>query len=117
MDGLERRANKRYVIDGLLMEIGGVVHETVDVSARAVAVVRRPGIDYKQIKGACRFTSEKGRPLNQRLSSVKYLYERAATVVLEYVILEYQLDMEIWESILNRHDVRADQIMLEDVFG
>jgi hypothetical protein len=117
MPEFERRANKRYVIDGLLMEIGGIVHETVDVSTRAVAVVRRPGVDYRQLTGPFRFKSAAADELNQRVSSMKYLYERAATVVLEYVILEYRVDRDVWESVLSRHDVRADQVLFEDVFG
>jgi hypothetical protein len=117
MHAFERRASKRYVIDGLLMEIAGVVHETVDISTRAVAVVRRPGVDYTQAQGPFRFKCANARELNRPVSAVKYLYERAATVVLEYVILEYEVDRDVWESILSRHDVRSDIVPLEDVFG
>lgn len=117
MHGLERRATKRYVIDGLLVEIGGVVHETVDVSTRAVAVVRRAGVDYARVKAPFRFKCAAVRELNRPVDKMNRLYERAATVVLEYVILEYEIDRAQWESILSRHDVRADVVPFEDVFG
>jgi len=117
MNGSERRATKRYVIDGLLVEIDGVVHETVDVSTHATAVVRRAGIDYSRVKGPFRFTCESISDLNHPISEMKFLYERAATVVLEYVILEYKVDRDAWESVLSRHDVRADVVPFEDVFA
>ena len=117
MLGSERRAHKRYVIDGLFVEIGGVVHETADLSTHAVAVVRRAGVDYAQMKPPFRFKSAGARELNQPVDKMTRLYERPATVVLEYVILEYEVDRATWEGILSRHDVRADIVPFEDVFG
>jgi hypothetical protein len=117
MHGLERRATKRYVIDGLLVEIGGVVHETIDVSTRAVAVVRRAGIDYAQVRPPFRFKCAGVAELNRPVDKMNRLYERAVTVVLEYVILEYEIDPREWERILSRHDVRADVVPFEDMFG
>ncbi len=113
----ERRAHKRYVIDGLLVEVDGVVHETVDVSNCAVALVRRENIDYAKVKGPFSFKSAKVAELNRPIAEMAFLYQRAATVVLTYVILEYKTDRSAWEDILSRSDVRADLIPLEDVFG
>ena len=117
MNGSDRRAAKRYVIDDLLVEIGGVVHETVDISTRAVAIVRRAGVDYSRVTGPCSFKSASVSELNRPISEMKFLYQRAATVVLEYVILEYKVDCDAWERVVSRHDVRADVSPLEDVFG
>lgn len=112
-----RRAAKRYVIDGLLVEIAGIDHETVDVSACAVAVVRRAGVDYANAKGPFRFKCNKVGELNHPISDMKFLSGRRATVVLEYVILAYDVDRDVWENVLSRHDVRAGVVAFEDVFG
>ena len=117
MQGSERRAAKRYVIDGLLVEIGGAAHETIDVSSCAVAIVRRSGIDYSRVKGPFRFKSSDVEELNRPIAEMKFVYERAATVVLTYIVLEYKIDRTVWDGILSRHDVRADVVPFEDVFG
>lgn len=108
----ERRAHKRYVIDGLMVELAGAVHETVDISARAVAVVVRPGIDYAALKPPFRFASEKAERLNRHIPNMRRLYERDRVVVIDYFI-----DDPEWDNTLAAHDVRADVTPLEDVFG
>jgi hypothetical protein len=108
----ERRAHKRYVIDGLMVDIAGVAHETVDISIRAVALVRRPDIDYAALKPPFRFASEKDQGLNRNIPNMRRLYERGRIVVVDYFI-----DDPEWESTLAAYDVRADVKPLEDVFG
>ncbi|MDZ4870281.1 MAG: hypothetical protein SGI91_23400 [Alphaproteobacteria bacterium] len=108
----ERRAHKRYVIDGLMVELAGVVHETVDISVRAVAVVIRPGVDYAALKPPFRFTSEKAEGLNRHIPNMRRLYERGRVVVVDYFI-----DDPEWDNTLAAYDVRADVKPLEDVFG
>lgn len=107
----ERRAIKRYVIDGLLLEIGGVDHETIDVSGRSVAVIRVAGVDYRHLQAPFRFKSRKNAAIDQSVSALRIIGERAATIVLEYRIKNRE-----WEATLKRHDVRAGDA-LEDVFG
>jgi hypothetical protein len=111
MHGSERRSHKRYVVDGLMVDIDGVPHETVDVSVRAVAVVRRAGVDYGKIKGPCRFVSAKAGPLNSPILSLHRLYERGPVVVLDYF-----LGRQDWEAVLTANDVRADLAPLQNVF-
>jgi hypothetical protein len=108
----ERRAHKRYVIDGLMVELAGVVHETVDISVRAVALVRSPDIDYAALKPPFRFASEKAQGLNRHIPNMRRLYERGRVVVIDYFI-----DDPEWEITLAADDVRADVKPLEDVFG
>jgi hypothetical protein len=107
----ERRAHKRYVIDGLMVDLAGVAHETVDISIRAVAVVRRPGVDYATLKPPFRFASETAEGLNRHIPNLRRLYERGHIVVLDYFI-----DDAAWEATLAAYDVRADVKPLEDVF-
>lgn len=107
----DRRAIRRYVIDGLLVEIGGVDHETVDVSARSVAVIRVPGVDYGDLKAPFRFKSRKSAVIDHSVSDLRIIGERAAAIVFEYRIKDRE-----WEATLQRHDVRAGAA-LEDVFG
>lgn len=109
--GIERRAHKRYVIDGLMVELAGVVHETVDISTRAVALVHRPDIDYATLKPPFRFMSEKAEGLNRHIPNMRRLYERGRVVVVDYFI-----DDAEWETTLAAYDVRADVKPLEDVF-
>lgn len=108
----ERRAQKRYVVDGLMIELAGVVHETVDVSTNAVGVVRRSGVDYGALKPPFRFLSEKAEGPSRHIPNMRRLYERGPVVVLDYYI-----DDAAWEATLEAHDVRADVKPLEDVFG
>src|SRR5262245_36299026 len=109
--GAERRALKRYVVDGLLLEIGGVEHETIDVSPRSVAAIRVPGVDYRQLKAPFRFKSRKSAEIDQSISALRIITERAATIVFEY-----HVKSPAWEKTLRRHDVRAGA-ELDDVFG
>ena len=109
---IERRAHQRYVIDGLMVELAGVVHETVDVSVRAVALVARPGVDYAALKPPFRFASEKAEGLNRHIPNMRRLYERGRVVVIDYFI-----DDPEWDNTLAAYDVRADVKPLEDVFG
>jgi hypothetical protein len=108
----ERRAHKRYVIDGLMVDIGGALHETVDISIRAVAVVRKPDMDYAQLTPPFRFLNEKAPALNQPIPHAQRLYERGRIAVIDYVV-----EHPHWEPVLAAHDVRADVKPLEDVFG
>jgi hypothetical protein len=117
MSGSDKRSARRYVIDDLRVEIDGVVHEVVDVSTRAVAVVGRAGLDYSMVKQPCRFLSASTSELARPISEMKFVTQRGVTVVLDYVILEYRLDVKAWEDVLRRNDVRADVVPLEDVFG
>ena len=107
----DRRSHKRYVIDDLKVEVGGVAHETVDVSIRAVAVVRRPGVDYAKIQPPYRFASAKSAPLSRPILHLSRLYERGPVVVLDYY-----MGVDDWEAVLAAHDVRADVEPLQDVF-
>jgi len=109
--GADRRATERYVIDGLLLEIGGVDHETIDVSARSVAVVRVAGVDYRDLRAPFRFKSRKSAAIDHSISGLRIIGERAATIVFEY-----RIKNDDWEATLQRHDVRAGA-GLEDVFG
>lgn len=108
----ERRAQKRYVIDGLLVEAGGIVHETVDVSAHAVAIVAIVGFDYTRLRPPYRFLSRAARDLNRPFSQTRQLYRRGPLVVLAY-----DIDDDDWDSALAAYDVRADMTPLDDVFG
>lgn len=107
----ERRANNRYVIDGLMVELAGVVHETIDISSGAVAIVRRPGFDYAALTPPFRFLSEKCPHLNRHIPNMRRLYERSPVVVIDYFI-----DDIGWETTLAANDVRAGVKPLEDVF-
>ncbi len=107
----DRRSHKRYVIDGLMIEVGGVVHETVDISIRAVAVVRKPNVDYGKIQSPYRFVSAKSAQLARPILHLHRLYERGPIVVLDYY-----MGVDGWEAVLAAHDVRADVEPLQDVF-
>ena len=117
MSGSDKRSARRYVIDDLHVEIDGVVHEVVDVSTRAVAVVGRAGLDYSMVRQPCRFLSAGASDLNRPISEMKFVTRRGVTVVLDYAILEFRLDADAWEAVLRRNDVRADVVPLADVFG
>lgn len=108
----ERRAHRRFVIDGLLMDIGGVLHETMDISVRAVAVVRKPNSDYATLSGNARFVSEKAPALNRPIARWRRLCDRQAVVVIDYHVEHWD-----WEGVLAANDVRADAVKLESVFG
>jgi len=108
----DRRAQMRYVVDGLMLEIGGIAHETLDLSTSAVAVIRKPGVDYKMVKPPFRFKFERSVDADCRVSTMKLLREGRADIVFDY-----RVEGAEWESVLKRHDVRADVEPLEDVFG
>jgi hypothetical protein len=110
--GTERRAHQRYVIDGLMVELGGVLHETVDISVRAVAIVRHEGTDYGKLVPPYRFVCAKAPALDVHIPNMRRLYERGRVAVIDYFI-----DQADWEATLAAHDVRADVKPLEDVFG
>ncbi len=112
MHGRERRKDKRYVIGSLMLETGGVLHETLDVSRRAVAIVQRQGIDYLRCSGPAWFRSERHSGLNQQVSRLHFMSQRAG-----FVVLGYEVDAADWEVRLAAHDVRSDMVALEDVFG
>lgn len=108
----ERRAHRRYVIDGLMVDIAGDIHETVDVSSRAVALVRKAGVDYERVKAPVCFIGGGNDRLVCPVVQFRKLGERQARVIFRYVV-----DRDDWESVLASHDVRADIAVLEDVFG
>lgn len=110
--GRERRAQARYVVDGLMVDIGGVMHETVNLSVRSVAIVRRAGVDYAKPTPPFRFVSEKTPALNATIGNMARLHERGHVIVLDYLAVRPD-----WEALLAAHDVRADMAPLEDVFG
>ena len=112
MHGRERRIDKRYVIGSLMLETGGILHETRDVSCRAVAIVARPGIDYVQCSAPARFCSERHSGLNRQITRLHFMSQRAG-----FVVLGYEVEMADWEARLAAHDVRAEMVRLEDVFG
>lgn len=112
MSGRERRKAKRYVIDGLMVELNGVVHETFDVSHGAVAVLRKAGVDYSECAGPSMFRSERNSALNQPIARLHYINQRAG-----FVAMGYEVAVADWESTLAKYDVRADVVQLEDVFG
>lgn len=112
MAGHERRAAARYVIGGLTMEIGGVSHETLDISHVAVAIVREPGVDYARLPSAARFRAANVPDLNQDIRHLHFIARRSGLIVLGY-----EVDRPDWENVLKAHDVRADMMHLEDVFG
>jgi len=107
----DRRARLRYVVENLLLEIGGVEHETIDVSLHGVAAIRQAGIDYKTLKQPFRFKTRDGR-IDHPISSLKILHERGATIVFEY-----SQSCPGWDDVLRCNDVRADVKTLEDMFG
>lgn len=112
MNGRERRIDKRYVVGSLMLETGGVLHETHNVSRRAVAIVQRPDIDYSKCSVPAFFRSELHSGLNQRLTRLQFMFQRGG-----FVVLGYEVDAASWEARLAAHDVRSDMVPLEDVFG
>ena len=110
--GRERRTAERYVIGSLLMDLGGMVHETLDVSKCAVAVLRQSTCDYSKLNVPARFFSETQPELNQSIARLSYIAQRSGVIVLGYTA-----DNPEWEHVLQTHDVRFDMKQLEDVFG
>lgn len=104
----ERRAYKRYVIDGMMVELAGTAHDIVDVSACAMAVVRRPGT---LLSPQYRFVNPDVAALNQPIRRLSHLMDRGHLIILQYEVLAPH-----WEEVLAAHDVRADLVQLEDVF-
>ena len=95
-----------------MLDIGGVLHETLDISHVAVAIIREAGVDYARLNAPARFCSVKAPPLNQQIRRLHFITRRSGLIVLGY-----EVDRPDWEAILNAHDVRADMKPLEDVFG
>ena len=112
MHGRERRIDKRYVVGSLMLETSGVLCETRDVSRRAVAIVQRPGLDYLRCPGPAWFRSERHSGLNEQITRLKFMFQRAG-----FVVLGYEVDAADWEARLAAHDVRSNMVALEDVFG
>ncbi|MCE9522377.1 MAG: hypothetical protein K8S25_08100 [Alphaproteobacteria bacterium] len=112
-----RRSAKRYVIDGLMVEIGGFSHDTIDVSRLAVSIVRRADVDYSRLNARCEFKNAKASELNRPIASLEFGHRRGVAVVLKYALAGREFQSRDWENILSRHDVRADWVALEDVFA
>lgn len=117
MFGHEKRTAQRYVIDGLFVDFNGVVHETVDISVRAVALVRRDGVDYSTERGLSWFMSSNAAELTHSISQMSYVTTRDAVVIFDYIIRESRFDPREWERALRRHDVRAGIAPLEKMVG
>jgi hypothetical protein len=117
MHGIEKRTAPRFVIDGLFVEFNGVIHETLDISVRAVALVQRASVDYST---ACRsnwFLSANAAELTRPIAEMTFVTKRDALVVFDYAIREPQFDPRDWEAILRRHDVRADVATFDKIFA
>ena len=112
MAGHERRTASRYVIGGFKLEIGGVSHETLDVSNAAVAIIREADVDYARLNAPARFCAPKAPQLNVDIRQLHFITRRSGLIVLGY-----EVEQTDWEAVLKAHDVRADMKQLEDVFG
>ena len=112
MSGRERRQAERYVIGGLMLDLNGVLHETLDISPCAVAVVHEKGVDYARLNVPASFICKSARAMYEPLTSLQFIARRANVIVLGYTVSAAN-----WEAILQAHDVRADMKQLEDVFG
>jgi hypothetical protein len=112
MPGRERRQAERYVIGGLMLDLNGVLHETLDISTSAVAVVQEKGVDYSRLNVPASFICKSARVLYEPLTSLQFITRRSNIIVLGYTVA-----IADWEAILRAHDVRADMKQLEDVFG
>lgn len=112
MSGRERRTAARYVVGGLMLDLDGVIHETLDISPRAVAILREKGVNYSRLQVPAKFQSKSVPVLNMPIRALQFITQRASLIVLGY-----ESSIEGWEEILKAHDVRADMMQLEDVFG
>jgi hypothetical protein len=112
MSGAERRTAQRYVLGDLALEINGVLHETVDISARSVAVIARPGIDYSNPRGHARFVSSGVAELNREIVSLIVTGLRRTMAIFDYAVTDPN-----WEALLKRYDAANDTPVLEDIFG
>lgn len=112
MSGADRRTAQRYVIGDLALEINGVLHETVDISVRSVAVVARPGIDYANPRCQARFVSNGVRELNREIANLIVTGLRRSLAIFDYGV-----DDPNWEKLLKLHDAANDTPVLEDIFG
>jgi hypothetical protein len=112
MSGRERRQAARYVIGGMMLDLNGVLHETLDISPGAVAVVQEKGVDYSRLNVPASFICKSARALYEPLTSLQFITRRA-----NIIVLGYSVSAANWEAILQAHDVRADMKQLEDVFG
>lgn len=108
----ERRKSARFVIGGLMYEVNGVLHETLDISVNAVAVLHLTGVNYARIDEKSKFHSTKYASLNRLAANPHLIAQRARIVVIGYTV-----DGAEWEQLLRENDVRADMKQLEDVFG
>jgi len=112
MSGADRRTAQRYVLGDLALEINGVLHETVDISARSVAVIARPGIDYSNSRAQARFVSNGVADLNREIVSLMVTGLRRTMVIFNYAVTDVN-----WEALLKRHDAANDTQALQDIFG
>lgn len=95
-----------------MYEVNGVLHETLDISVHAVAVVRLPNVNYSRIDERSQFHSPNSAALNKPVSNPHFIAQRAGIVVIGYTA-----SGDDWENLLRDNDVRADMKQLEDVFG
>jgi hypothetical protein len=112
MSGADRRTAVRYVLGDLVLEINGLVHDTVDISTRSVAVVARSGIDYADRRMHARFTSARVPELNREIVSLAVTGLRRSLAIFDYAV-----DDAAWEAKLKQHDVANDTPVLQDIFG
>ncbi len=112
MSGAERRTAHRYVLGDLSIEINGVRHETVNISARSVAVIARPDIDYANLRGQVRFVSGGVAELNRDIVSLIVTGLRRSMAIFDYAVND-----PAWEVLLKRYDAANDTPVLEDIFG
>ncbi len=112
MSGANRRTAQRYVLGDFALEINGALHETVDISARSVAVIARPGIDYANLRGQARFVSNTVPALNREIASLVVTGLRRSLAIFDYAVNDPN-----WEALLKQHDGANDLATLQDVFG
>ncbi len=99
------------MVGDLALEINGVLHETVDISIRSVAIVAREGVDYAHPRIQARFVS--GVPdLNREVLSLNVTGLRRSLVILDYAVGDRH-----WEQLLVRHDVANEAPVAADIFG
>jgi hypothetical protein len=111
MSGADRRTAHRYVLGDLGLEINGLWHDTVDISARSVALVAHHGVDYASSRIQARFVS--GVPeLNREILTLHVTGLRRARVILDYTVADRE-----WETLLRQYDVANDTPLLENIFG
>jgi hypothetical protein len=112
MSGAERRTAQRYVLGDLGLEINGVWHDSVDISARSIAIIAHPGVDYARERIQARFVSGGVPELNREVLTLHVTGMRRSRVILDYTVADRD-----WEALLKKHDVANDTPILADIFG